>query len=165
MKRFGLSVLIMVFLASCARATPTPAPEVVMPVESSQAMEQQVVVVKPGIAVEVVTPTPEASPSVEPFYGDIYLTRAEIIPDANGSLPQVRLVGALPSACHKLFIKIDPLDTDKKILIKVFSTTYLPNNCRPDKLLFDNIVVIDGLKPGNYTVWVSLGKIGDITVK
>jgi len=120
--------------------------------------------IKPGESVEIVTPTPLVAEQKTPMYDSVYLTDTEIIKTSNSSQPQIRLAGVLPSSCHKLLLKVDNIDVDNNILIKVFSTVSLPNSCSQEKQLFDNILVLDGLKPGIYTVWVSQGKIGEVTI-
>jgi hypothetical protein len=159
-----LSVALLLFVGACSgssKATPTAKP--VVSVDAIDTMAHQEISVSPGESLEVTTPTPPIPPS-GPIFDTVFIDRVELLKSKNPAQPQVRLVGSLPTACHKLVVKIDPISEGNNILIKMLSTIQLPNKCKDTRLGFDHTVTITGLKPGKYTIWVSQGKIGQVTI-
>jgi hypothetical protein len=167
MKKLLLVLILPLFLfvgacSGSSKATPTVA-KAPASIAQGEFMQHQEIVVSPGESVEVTTPTPPVPPS-GPIFDMVLIDRAELIESNDPSQPQVRLVGAMPSPCHKLVVKIDPIDKNHNILIKLLSTIQLPNKCKDTRLSFDHTLVITGLEPGKYTIWVSQGKIGEVTI-
>jgi hypothetical protein len=169
-----LGTVILVILAACGGKEATPTEEAVAEKQPVQIVgtplipfTSDILEVDPGMTVEIhtATPTPPTSQDEETIlYDTAYLKKAELLQEEGGR-PLIHVQGFVPTPCHKLLVKIEEIDKDNHIQVKIFSVANLGIACNQQLQPFDQIIRIGLLPPGNYSVWASIGKIGEFTVQ
>ena len=125
--------------------------------------------IAPGISVIVQTPTPNptATPSalIEPVYGSVLINNANIITSNGTTIPEIRIQGLLPTPCHKLIIKVDPITIQNTLSIHVLSSADLQVACIQKLQPFDQTIRLLNIPPNRYTIWVNGINISTITIQ
>jgi len=171
-------ILLTPFLVSCGGKAETPTEPAVMEEPTAEGRvfvtpySSDMVEINPGAMVEIQTATPTPILLAQNLqsggtilYDTAYIEIAELFQDESGGRPMVRIQGFVPTPCHKLLIKIEEIDKENRIQIKTFSVINLESVCDQQLQPFLQTIQIGLLPAGNYTVWTSLGKIGEFTVQ
>lgn len=97
------------------------------------------------------------------LHGLVFLDIAEFLLPTHGTI-QIRVAGSLPTTCHQL--RADGMTPDKhnQIHILLYSLSAPEMMCAQVLSPFDELLTIEGLSPGTYSVWVNDKLVGDITL-
>lgn len=118
----------------------------------------------PGSSIEIRTPTPTPAGTVEPVYGSVVIKNASVSLPNGSATPVVRVIGYLPSPCHKLIIKMDPDIGQKIISIHVLSSAYLQVPCNQKYMPFDQTIRLVDIPRGKYTVWINGNNLSTVSI-
>jgi hypothetical protein len=166
-------MLLTPLLVSCGGKEETPTEPAIMEEPTADGglfvtpYTSDVVEINPGAMVEIQTPTPvpisQGSGTI--LYDSANIESAELFQEKSGGRPMIHIQGFVPSPCHKLLIKIEEIDLENRVQIKTFSVINLDSVCEKQLQPFSQTIQIGLLPAGNYTVWTSLGKIGEFSVQ
>ena len=173
LKQFGVGIILPVLiLSACQSQTePTPTAQPVSQIvvnnpagdaPSSFTITTDMIDIAPGDSVEIKTPTPQFESA--PVYGSVYLKNAEMTIPQGELLPEVRFQGSLPTPCHQLILKVDPINNQNQIVIKVLASANLKQVCSNALQPFDQKIKLTNVPSGTYSVWVSGTKLGEFSV-
>jgi hypothetical protein len=145
-------------------------PAVEAPYPPQQEVQPPVDVKKPypGPGEDLIAPTTayEPQPGDEKLMqGKVFLDNIQIL--ALDSFPpqfRLSLSGNLPTPCHKLRVKVNPPDADKKIQVEVYSVFDPAEMCIQMLEPLRASVPLQGFPSGTYQVLVNSRPTGEITV-
>jgi hypothetical protein len=165
---FGL-MLMTLSLTACGGNKETATPQAVSPLlnvpgengYSSIPVTSDTIDIEPGMTAEVKTPTPE---KMDPVYGPVYIKSVSMTIPEGSSFPEIHFQGTLPTPCHKLIFKVDPVNSQNQIIIKLLSSVNLKVSCVKTTQPFDQVIRLSHIPSGTYSVWVSGNNLGEFTV-
>ncbi|RLD09540.1 MAG: hypothetical protein DRI56_03970 [Chloroflexota bacterium] len=92
-------------------------------------------------------------------HGQVYLDASEVTLTKGGEV-MLRLIGSLPTPCHKLRALIAEPDAENKIIVNIYSVSDPSGMCVQVLAPFDEDVPLGAFEAGEYTVWVNGEQVG-----
>lgn len=180
-----ISVLMVLILTACGEVEMVPAPMTPRPEITRQAPKT-----RPSeiiSAVETIVPNPddvaatlpvqagrgeETDMNTAPQPGDTKFTRGKAFVEESSLViresmpPQVsmRLVGNLPTPCHKLRVQVDEPDANGRIVLTIYSVFKEDMMCAQVLKPFDVSVPLNDYPAGSYTVLIDRTKVGEFSI-
>ncbi|MEA2008591.1 MAG: hypothetical protein U9O54_05685 [Chloroflexota bacterium] len=92
-------------------------------------------------------------------HGQVYLDASEVTLTKGGQVI-LRLMGNLPTPCHKLRVLIAEPDAENKIIVEAYSVMNPDGMCVQVLAPFDEDVPLGAFEAGDYAVWVNGEQVG-----
>jgi hypothetical protein len=94
---------------------------------------------------------------------ELTLSLAEVIyPDTSPTKPVLHIVGSLTNSCEKLRAVVAKPDSQKRVLVDVYSLVDAKGICLPVGIPLDQYIDFGDLPAGPFTVWVANKQVGTI---
>lgn len=187
-----LLVLLVVLLSACAQATVAPAPTAILeptaypapvveelvplatasgsaypspyPLENDPLTgNNDKVKLKSGINTDFAPQSGDLALVVGPVYMEI--ASSETLMRTGDQPAALHLVGNVPNPCYHLRVVVQPPNAQNNLMVEVYSVADPEKMCAEMLQPFDEVIALDALAAGKYTVYINTEKLGALEVK